>query len=292
MGRLLAVAAAAAFLMASHGAQADERQTLESLKFQNGTIAVGSNLASLALTPNFQYLSPADTEKFLVDVWRNPPGSAEGTLGAIVPANVDMLGGEGWIIVIKYDDSGHVSDDDAAGIDYDQLLKDMQAQTRTDSEERKKQGFESIELLGWAKPPYYDSKAKKLYWAKRLKFGDEADETLNYSIRALGRAGVLELTVVASMQQLPMVDSRIDEILGMVAFNSGSTYGEFSPSVDKAAEYGIAGLIAGGLLAKAGFFKFLLVGLAAAWKPIAVGGVIVFGAVGRFARRLFGRRQT
>jgi uncharacterized membrane-anchored protein len=290
MGRLLAVAAAAAFLLASHWAQADERQVLDSLKFQSGTIALGSNLASLTLTPNFQYLSPDDTRKFLVDVWRNPPGAADGTLGAIVPANVDMLGGGGWIIVISYDDSGHVSDDDAAGIDYDQLLKDMQEQTLKDSEERKKQGFEPIELLGWAKPPYYDSQAKKLYWAKRLKFGGEADETLNYSIRALGRTGVLELTVVASMQQLGMVDSRVNEVLGMVAFNSGSTYGEFSPSVDKAAEYGIAGLIAGGILAKAGFFKFLLVGLAAAWKPIAIGAAVFFGAIGRFARRLFGRR--
>jgi uncharacterized membrane-anchored protein len=292
MGRLLAVAAAAAFLLASHWAQADERQVLDSLKFQSGTIALGSNLASLTLTPNFQYLSPDDTRKFLVDVWRNPPGAADGTLGAIVPANVDMLGGGGWIIVISYDDSGHVSDDDAAGIDYDQLLKDMQEQTLKDSEERKKQGFEPIELLGWAKPPYYDSQAKKLYWAKRLKFGGDADETLNYSIRALGRTGVLELTVVASMQQLGMVDSRVNEVLGMVAFNSGSTYGEFSPSVDKAAEYGIAGLIAGGILAKAGFFKFLLVGLAAAWKPIAIGAAVFFGAIGRFARRLFGRRQT
>ncbi len=291
MGRLLAVAAAALFV-ASHGAQADERQVLESLKFQGGTIALGSNLASLTLTPNFQYLSPADTKRFLVEVWRNPPDSAAGTLGAIVPANVDLAGGEGWAIIISYDDSGHVSDDDAAGIDYDQLLKDMQKDTRDRNEERKKQGYESIELVGWAKPPYYDSQAKKLYWAKRLKFGSEADETLNYSIRALGRKGVLELTVVASMQQLAAVDGRIDEVLGMVAFNSGSTYTEFSPGVDKAAEYGIAGLIAGGILAKAGFFKFLIAGLAAFWKPIAVGGVVFFGAIGNFVRRLFGRRQT
>jgi hypothetical protein len=96
MGRLLAVAAAAALLVASHGAQADERQVLESLKFQNGTIALGDNLASLTLTPNFKYLSPADAKKFLVDVWGNPPGSAEGTLGAVMPAKVDLLSGEGW----------------------------------------------------------------------------------------------------------------------------------------------------------------------------------------------------
>jgi uncharacterized membrane-anchored protein len=292
MGRFLAVAAAAALLVASHWARADERQVLESLKFQSGTITLGSNLASLSLTPNFQYLSPADTKRFLVEAWHNPPEAAEGTLGAIVPAKIDLAGGEAWAIIISYDDSGHVSDDDAAGIDYDQLLKDMQQSTRDGNEERKKEGYEPIELVGWAKPPYYDSQAKKLYWAKRLRFGSDSDETLNYSIRALGRSGVLQLTVVASMQQLAVVDGRISEVLGMVSFNPGSTYAEFSPGVDKVAEYGIAGLIAGGILAKAGFFKLLIAGAAALWKPIAIGAVVVFGAVGKFFRKLFPGRQT
>ena len=222
MGRLLAIAAAAALLIAPHGARADQvetdaQQALQSLKFQGGTIALGNNLASLTLTPNFQYLSPDDTKRFLVDVWRNPPDAAAGTLGSIVPAKTDLGGAEGWAIIISYDDSGHVSDDDAAGIDYDQLLKDMQKDTLDHNEDRKKQGYEPIELVGWAEPPHYDSQAKKLYWAKRLKFGGETGETLNYSIRALGRKGVLELTVVASMQQLATIDGRIDEVLGMVA---------------------------------------------------------------------------
>jgi uncharacterized membrane-anchored protein len=292
MGRFLAVAATAALLITSYGAQADERQVLENLTFQNGTIALGNNLANLTLTPNFQYLSPADTKRFLVEVWHNPPQAAEGTLGAIVPSQVDLTGGEGWAIIITYDDSGHVSDDDAAGIDYDQLLKDMQQAMRDNNEERKKEGYEPIELVGWAKPPYYDSQAKKLYWAKQLRFGGDSAETLNYMIRALGRSGVLELTVVASMQQLPTVDGRINEVLGMVSFKPGSTYVEFSPGIDRTAEYGIAGLVAGGILAKAGFFKVLLAGAAALWKPIAIGAVVVFGAVGKFFRRLLPRRQT
>jgi uncharacterized membrane-anchored protein len=168
----------------------------------------------------------------------------------------------------------------------------MQQATRDSNKERRKQGYEPIELVGWAKPPYYDSQAKKLYWAKRLRFGGDSEDTLNYMIRALGRSGVLELTVVASMQQLPAIDGRINEMLGMVSFKPGSTYAEFSPGVDRTAEYGIAGLIAGGLLAKAGFFKVLLAGAAALWKPIAIGAVVIFGVVGRFLRRLSGRRQA
>jgi hypothetical protein len=89
------IAAATALLVASQWARADEQQVLESLKFESGTITLGNNLASLALTPDFQYLSPADTKRFLVEVRHNPPQAAEGTLGAIVPAKVDLTTGEG-----------------------------------------------------------------------------------------------------------------------------------------------------------------------------------------------------
>jgi uncharacterized membrane-anchored protein len=287
MGRLFAVLAAVALLALPHGARADQRQILDGLGFQSGTVTVGSNLATVALTPGFRFLGPADAKTFLVDVWGNPPTAAEGTLGLITPADVDLLGPDGWAIIVSYDDSGHVSDDDAAEIDYDQLLKDMQAATDENNAARKEAGYEAIELVGWAKPPYYDTQAKKLYWAKHLKFESVAEDTLNYDIRVLGRAGVLDLTVIAGMRQLAMVDSRMNEVLGMVAFNIGNRYAEFNPELDKVAEYGLAGLIAGGVLAKAGFFKFLI----ALWKPIAIGALVLFGAVGSFVRRLL-RRET
>jgi uncharacterized membrane-anchored protein len=283
MSRVFAVAAAAVLLASPGVALADQQGVLDRLAFQTGTVTVGTNLATVALTPNFHYLSPDDAKTFLVDLWGNPPQAAEGTLGLITPANVDLLGPDGWAIIVSYDDSGHVSDDDAAEIDYDQLLRDMQAATEENNKARKEAGYESIQLLGWAKPPYYDSQEKKLYWAKRLKFEGSPEDTLNYDIRVLGRAGVLDLTVVAGMQQLAMVDKRMDEVLAMVSFNIGNRYAEFNPELDKVAGYGIAGLIAGGVLAKAGFFKFLI----ALWKPIAIGVVVLVGALGK----LFFRRR-
>jgi uncharacterized membrane-anchored protein len=287
MNRVFALVTAVA-LLASSGASADQQQVLDSLNFQEGTVTVGSNLATVSLTPNFRYLNPDDTKTFLVDLWGNPPTAAEGTLGLITPADVDPLGPDGWAIIVSYDDSGYVSDEDAAEIDYDQLLKDMQAATEENNAARKEAGYEAIQLVGWAKQPYYDSGAKKLYWAKRLKFEGSADDTLNYDIRVLGRAGVIDLTVVAGMQQLAMVDSRMDEVLGMISFNLGHRYAEFNPELDKVAGYGIAGLIAGGVLAKAGFFKFLI----ALWKPIAFGAVILFAAIGGLVRKIRNREAA
>jgi len=253
-------------------AQQDPQAIADSLVMQEGTIPLGNNLASLNLTPAFRYLSQADTKKVLVDLWGNPPESVGETLGAIVPAGVSILSAESWLIIVSYDDSGHVDDADAAGIDYSDLLSEMQQATRENSEERVKQGYEKLELVGWAEPPHYDSGAKKIYWAKQLKFGDTPPpDTLNYNIRALGRTGFLDLTAVAGMNQLPMINSRVNEILGTVSFNIGNRYQDFDSTSDHVAEYGIAGLIAGGVLAKAGFFKllapfikFILLGLAAA----------------------------
>ncbi|MFX6778579.1 DUF2167 domain-containing protein, partial [Acinetobacter baumannii] len=78
----------------------------------------------------------------------------------------------------------------------------------------------SMELLGWARRPFYDVAEKKLYWAKRLRFDNSAEETLNYEIRILGRKGVLDLNIIASMGALPLIDSRVNTILSMIYFNN------------------------------------------------------------------------
>lgn len=161
----------------------------------------------------------------------------------------------------------------------------MQESIRDGNAERTEQGYVSYELVGWAKTPYYDTESKKLYWAQRLKFGDETEETLNYEIRILGRSGVIDLNVVASMSSLEMVHGRIGEILGLVQFNPGNTYAEFNENTDKVAAYGLTGLIAGGVLAKVGFFKWLLISLLDFKKFVIIGAVALFAAVVGFFRR-------
>jgi uncharacterized membrane-anchored protein len=168
----------------------------------------------------------------------------------------------------------------------------MQDQTRAASKKRVADGYESLELLGWARQPYYDKASKKLYWAKRLRFGDATDETLNYNIRILGRRGVLNLNVVASMEALPWIDRQNGDILSMVSFNQGNLYKEFNPSIDEAAAYGIAGLIAGGVLTKTGFFKGLLVLLLASKKVGALAIFGMFAALWGGFKAMFRRRRA
>jgi len=137
----------------------------------------------------------------------------------------------------------------------------MQQATKTANEARAKQGSPAVELVGWASRPRYDKQTHKMYWAKELKFSDSKSNTLNYSIRVLGRAGVLNLNVVASMDALSRIEANAPEIVGLVNFTEGNRYADFKQGADKVAAYGLAALIAGGIAAKAGLFKVILVAL-------------------------------
>jgi uncharacterized membrane-anchored protein len=254
------------------------------LQYQQGKIELGSGLATLDLGPERRYLDPEQTEKVLV-AWGNPPGSK--TLGMILPADAGPLSKEGWGVVVTYEEDGYVDDKGAEKIDYSKLLEEMKEGTSKANEERSKQGYEPIQLVGWAEPPHYDKANHKLYWAKDLKFGSAPDHTLNYNIRVLGRRGVLVLNAVSGMDQIGAIRQSMQALLPEVEFNQGHRYTDFIPGKDKVAEYGIGALVVGTLAAKAGLFKVILAGLLAFKKAILVG----IAAIGAYLRKLFGKKD-
>jgi len=264
--------------------EGEAEAVIKSLQPRQGQIVLGDGLATLNVPPGFRFLSGPDANKVLVNLWGNP--RYDDPLGMLMPADVSPIAREAWAVIISFTDDGYVKDEDAGKIDYDKLLKEMQKETRDGNKERAKQGYESIELVGWAAPPRYDHAAKKLYWAKELKFGDKEDRTLNYNIRILGRRGVLVLNSVASMEQLPEIETSAPVILAAVDFNPGQRYADFNAkSGDKIASYGIGALIAGGVAAKLGLFKGLLVAALAAKKFIIIGVIAVVGLITKFYRK-------
>jgi uncharacterized membrane-anchored protein len=263
--------------------QSKSEQLLAALKPEHGTIKLPNGIATLELSNEFYYLSPNDTERLLTQGWGNPPGTK--TLGMIVPQATSPLSDQGWGVVITYNDDGHVSDQDAAKIDYSKLLKDMQEADESDNAQRKKDGYAALHLLGWAEPPYYDAQSHKMYWAKELKSDDASGNTLNYNIRVLGRQGVLELTAVAAMADFPKIKQEMPKVLASTNFDPGNRYTDYQAGSDKLAAYGLAALVAGGIAAKAGLFAKLGVLLLALKKFIIIG----LAAIGAFLRKLFGR---
>ncbi|MCP4764780.1 MAG: DUF2167 domain-containing protein [Gammaproteobacteria bacterium] len=177
-----------------------------SLNRQSGTIEISEAGAVLRVPESFYYLNPADSEKILAEVWGNPTGQF--TLGTLFPVDMTPFEDNSRAVTIEYEEDGYVSDEDADETDYGDLLSQMKEDTRASNEERVQQGYETIELIGWAAPPYYDSNEKKLHWAKEYKFGSEAANTLNYNIRVLGRKGVLVLNFIAAMDQKAVIEAK------------------------------------------------------------------------------------
>lgn len=257
-----------------------------SLHYQTGKINLPNGKAELNLGENFRYLSPADADRLLVEGWGNPKGDT--TLGMILPANVSPLDASGWGVIVEYEDSGHVSDDDAKDINYDELLAGMQKDTKANNEERAKAGFGSIDLVGWASKPYYDASGHRMHWAKELKFSESDGNTLNYNIRVLGREGVLILNAVAGMGQFAAIKPELEQVVKVAEFTPGNRYSEFNAATDHASEYGLAALVAGGVAAKAGWLAPILL----FFKKFVVLLVLGLGWLGKKIFGVFGRGKA
>lgn len=260
-------------------------QWVRDLKFETGEVTVGNGVAQVKLADGFRYLNPKDSEKYLT-LLGNPPSKV---LGILFPKEGDLLASGGWFVVLDYEQEGHVKDDDAAKIDYSDLLKTMQEQSTEINKEREKQGYQAVNLVGWATPPHYDASTHKLYWAKELAFQGEPSHTLNYNIRMLGRQGVLVANAVGGMEELQSIEAATPTVLSMIDFTPGNRYADFNPKTDHTAEYGIAGLIAGAagmkLAAKAGIFALLAKKAAVLWKFILIGVLAVVGVFKKIFRR-------
>lgn len=243
----------------------------KSLSYEHGTIQLKNGIGQIEVPKGFKYLNPSQAEHVLVDLWGNPKTS-DMTLGMILPETQGVLSDSGYVFNIQYDEIGFVKDDDADEINYTSLLKDMQEETEEENKERATAGYEPITIVGWAASPFYDKEKKILHWAKEIKFGNQEENTLNYNIRILGRKGVLVLNAISTMPNLAQVKHDLPNVLDIVQFNTGFKYKDFDASADKIAGWTIGGLVAGKVLAKAGFFALLL----KFWKIIAVAVVASF----------------
>lgn len=246
----------------------------KSFNYEYGTISLKNDIGQIKVPEGFKYLNSEQSEKVLTDLWGNPK-YPNMTLGLILPESQGLMDDNGYVFNIQYDEIGYVKDDDADDIDYDELLVQIQEDTEDENKERIKEGYPAISIIGWAKKPYYDKERKILHWAKEVKFGTDEINTLNYNVRILGRKGVLILNAIGTMPNLSLVEKDIPKVLDIVKFSDGYKYKDFDSSIDDVAAWTIGGLVAGKLLAKAGFFviilkfwKIILIAIVGFFKPI------------------------
>jgi len=256
---------------------------VNSLKPQQGKVTLEEARATLDLGDKYDFYTPQDARTILVDLWGNPPGATEGVLGLVMPAGVSPLS-ESWGAVVTFEEVGHVSDDDAADVDYAEILATMKEDNVAANSERRAAGYPTVDIKGWAETPVYDPATHSVVWAQDLLFADSPVHTLNYDLRTLGRRGVLSVNFVSTMPHIDAIRVAANDFANHASFEPGARYEDFNPATDAKAEYGIGGLVAAGvglaaakklgilaILAKFSKLIFIGIGLAAAaaWKFLA-----------------------
>ena len=250
-----------------------------SIQYQRGEIPIIDGQGTLKIPEGFKYVGQEQSHYIMSELYGNPADPT--MIGILMPEEMGITYGEGYIFVLYYDAMGYVKDDDAQEIDYEELLDQMREDATEENKERISNGMETYKIIGWAEKPYYDSNKKVLHWAKEIKFeSDTAVNTLNYNILILGRKGVLTMNAISTMAEFQEVEAQKQNIINMFSFNEGYQYDDFDSKTDEVAAWTIGGLVAGQILAKVGFFAIILkyikiigIGIAAAgaavWRWIA-----------------------
>ena len=186
-----------------------------------------------------------------------------------------------WSAVFFFEESGYVRDDET--LDAGALLTSLQGGDQSSNEERKRLGMPGLHTYGWHVAPHYDvNTSGASSGCVRLR-RDDGTLLVNYTIRLLGRRGVMHAHVVSSPQTLDRDIKDFKTALAGYDYVTGERYAEFR-SGDRVAEYGLAALVLGGAAAvatKTGFGK-------AIGKFLVIGAVAAGGAVLAFVRRFFG----
>lgn len=219
------------------------RNFWESLNLRKGTIRLPAAAATLSVPQGFSFLDAADTERVLTEAWGNPPGS--GLQGMLLPDGVTPFDTGAWAITIAYEETGYIAGDAGAQLDAGRLMARMQRDAAMETETRRLEGYESFEVAGWMLQPRYDAASHTLSWGRVLHFGSLQGNTLNISIRVLGRQGMLACELVADGAKRADVESAIPALLAMTTFDPGQRYEDFNPENDRHAVIGLEELITG-----------------------------------------------
>jgi uncharacterized membrane-anchored protein len=263
--------------------QAQQRLAkLRALKWVTGptTVPVAGN-STLKLPESYAFLDTTETAKF-EELTQNLAGGKE----VLVAPNSLR-----WVAYLEFGDEGLVKDNEK--IDADAILSSLKSAATNENEERRRRGWDTLEITGWAVPPAYNNTTKRLEWATLLHTSD-GGQSVNFFTKILGRRGVTSVVLVSSPANQAASILQLNQVLAGYQFNGGERYADWRPG-DKVAAYGLTGLIVGGAVAAAaktgllkGLFKPLIALVVAGWKLIAVA---VLAALA-WLRSLFSRKKT
>lgn len=245
------------------------------------TVDVG-DLATIELGEDYVFLNKEDTVAFNNEIGNYETGLE---IGSIYPASEE----EDWFIIFEYDDTtGYIENPTEEKIDADEILASYKEGNEDANKELEKDGFAPINVIGWTKEPYFDSKTKNLAWALELE--SEGESIVNYNVRLLNRYGSVSAVLVADSSDLERLIPEVDRVLEGFSFKEGQRYEDFDPKKDKIAQFGLAALITGGAgvaAVKSGLLATLLVFV----KKFGILIVAAIGGVIAYFKKIKGKKE-
>lgn len=191
-----------------------------------------------------------------------------------------------WWGSFSFSPVGYVKDNEK--IDPDVLFRQLKDSEPAENEERKRLGLSPLYIIGWFVPPHYDVESKRLEWG--LKVRSEEGENLNYTIRLLGKTGVMSATLVSDLASFDADVKTFKAALRGFEFNTGERYAEFKQG-DRVAEFGLAALITGGAAAvatKKGLWAVIASFFVGAGKLVVAGVIGFFALLGGLVKKWIG----
>lgn len=253
-----------------------------SIQWQSGpTTGQVGTMAKIEVPEGYRFTESAGAQA-LLEAYGNPRNP--NILAAMEPLADD----EDWTLIFQFDDIGYVKDEDKDALDADELISSFRSGIPEGNRQRKAVGAEEMKAIHWAEEPFYDSETNNLTWALNLQF--ESGNSINYDIRVLGRRGVMEVTLIGDPETYTQAVPKVKGLLAGFSFAEGNKYSEWVQG-DKVAQYGLAGLVAGGALAaaaKSGLLAKLGLLIAKGGKAIILLLVVVGGGIVSIVRRFFG----
>ena len=108
----------------------------KSLGYQHGTVKLPGGEVEIVVPKSMHFIPAEGANRVVTEVWGNPPSTAEHVLGMLVPADKSIFEPSSWGVVFEMDHPGHVSDADAASINYDELLASIKTQEQEENKEQ------------------------------------------------------------------------------------------------------------------------------------------------------------
>lgn len=184
-------------------------------------------------------------------------------------------------VIYEWFPVGYVKSDDWNDIRPDDLLSEMKKNDEAANKLRIKKGLPTMITTGWRQPPQLNADTHTITWSINGK-NSNGQLVANFVALKLGRYGFEKFIWVIPPDR---VGDRNDLLLAATdqQFGKGEHYTDYVASTDHAAEYGVAGLVAGvlgvKLLKAAGigalilgfkkFFLLLIFPFVWGWRKIA-----------------------